>query len=567
MLNRLMERARDLDLIEGFEIGRDRIKLSHLQFADDTIFFLSSEKHNIKNVLDILKVFGLVSGLRLNLAKSSIVGINLNEEEMAELEREAGCGAGSWPMSYLGMPLGDNPIRVGFWDPVIEKISIRLSSWFKGCLSRGGRLTLIQSVLESIPIYYLSLFKAPISVCNHIESLLRKFFWEGVEEGKKDHLLGWDIVSRSKSKGGLGIGNISKRNEALLGKWLWRFPLEQESFWCSIIRSKYGLNDNGWDSNLVSRGTFRNPWKAISNGLDSFKGLIRLRVGKGNKTRFWEDAWVGTSPLCFLFPGLYRIACDQNCLIESVVDWNSSHSISWNISFRRNLQDRDFQAFLDLLNIINGVSFDKEALDKRVWVGGNSGQFSCKSYFDLLINSSDLSSFEPYKSIWKTGIPPKVKIFAWMAAWRRVNTCDVLQSRRPNRALSPSWCILCRQDAESVDHLIIRCRFSQIIWDKIKWELHLISALPNSWHALLCMEWHFRGNRKKAKILWRCCIMAAAWCLWLERNRRTFEDKFSEIEEIWCRIKSLASLWASTANAFSSFSISDISVNWSAVMS
>ena len=206
-------------------------------------------------------------------------------------------------------------------------------------------------------------------------------------------------MSKSKSKGGLGIGNISKKNEALLGKWLWRFPLEQNSFWCLIIRSKYGLNENGWDSRFVSRGSFRNPWKAISNGLHSFKDFIQLRVGKGNKTRFWEDFWIGTYPLYIVFPRLYQLTRDQNTPIASVASWNSYHSISWNISFRRNLQDGDIPVFLDLLNLINDVSLDKDALDKRVWVGEKSGLFSCNSYFNLLINASDNSSFEPYKII------------------------------------------------------------------------------------------------------------------------------------------------------------------------
>lgn len=33
-----------------------------------------------------------------------------------------------------------------------------------------------------------------------------------------DHLVSWNIDSKNKEKGGLGIGNIAKRNEALLGK-------------------------------------------------------------------------------------------------------------------------------------------------------------------------------------------------------------------------------------------------------------------------------------------------------------------------------------------------------------
>ena len=125
---------------------------------------------------------------------------------------------GSWPVSYLGMPFGDNPRRVGFWSPVVEKMTKRLEGWLKGRLSRGGRLTLIQSVLKSIPTYYLSLFKILVAVANEIEKMLRNFLWEGYEKGKGDHLVNWKIVSKSKKKGGLGIGNIIKKNEALLGK-------------------------------------------------------------------------------------------------------------------------------------------------------------------------------------------------------------------------------------------------------------------------------------------------------------------------------------------------------------
>ena len=41
-----------------------------------------------------------------------------------------------------------------------------------------------------------------------------------------DHLVGWEVVCLAKDKGGLGIGNLEKKNKALLMKWLWRFPKE-----------------------------------------------------------------------------------------------------------------------------------------------------------------------------------------------------------------------------------------------------------------------------------------------------------------------------------------------------
>ena len=114
---------------------------------------------------------------------------------------------------------------------MIERISRRLDRWKKTYLSFGDRITLIQSCLTHMPCYFLSLFKIPASVATKIERLQRDFLWSGVGEGKRDHLVSWDVVCNPKAKGGLGFGKISIRNFTLLGKWLWRYPREGSALW------------------------------------------------------------------------------------------------------------------------------------------------------------------------------------------------------------------------------------------------------------------------------------------------------------------------------------------------
>lgn len=122
-----------------------------------------------------------------------------------------------------------------------------------------------------------------------MESMMRNFLWEGVGEGRKDHLINWEVVSRSKEKGGLGIGNLVKRNVSLLGKWLWRFPIERESLWHAVISSKYGYQTNGWDAKQAQLFSSRNPWRDISAQMNSFAPCFKLIIGNGRKVRFWED--------------------------------------------------------------------------------------------------------------------------------------------------------------------------------------------------------------------------------------------------------------------------------------
>ncbi|RVW46826.1 Transposon TX1 uncharacterized 149 kDa protein [Vitis vinifera] len=267
VLSRMLLKAEEKNVLEGFRVGRNRTRVSHLQFADDTIFFSSTQKEDMMTLKNVLLVFGHISGLKVNLDKSNIYGINLEQNHLSRLAEMLDCKASG--------------------------ISRRLDGWQNAYLSFGDRITLIQSCLTHMPCYFLSLFKIPASVATKIERLQRDFLWSGVGEGKRDHLVSWDVVCKPKSRGGLGFGKISVRNVALLGKWLWRYPREGSALWHQVILSIYGSHSNGWDVNNIVRWSHRCPWKAIALVFQEFSKFTRFVVGDGNRIRFWEDLWRG----------------------------------------------------------------------------------------------------------------------------------------------------------------------------------------------------------------------------------------------------------------------------------
>lgn len=106
-------------------------------------------------------------------------------------------------------------------------------------MSIGGRITLINSVLSALPLYFFSFFKAPKKVIKEINRLQRQFLWGGRDEQRKISWVKWDDVCLPKDKGGLGIKNLEAFNITLLSKWRWRCTIGSNNLWHKILVIRY----------------------------------------------------------------------------------------------------------------------------------------------------------------------------------------------------------------------------------------------------------------------------------------------------------------------------------------
>ena len=122
--------------------------------------------------------FEAMSGLKINLSKSEIIPIG-PVTKAVELASKLGCKIDSLPTSYLGLPLGAKHKVLGVWDSIEERFRKRLDFWKAQYISKGGWIMLIRSILSSLPIYYLSLFRMPHKVCSRLERIQMQFLWGG----------------------------------------------------------------------------------------------------------------------------------------------------------------------------------------------------------------------------------------------------------------------------------------------------------------------------------------------------------------------------------------------------
>ncbi|RVW33074.1 putative ribonuclease H protein [Vitis vinifera] len=513
-------KAEERKVLEGFKVGRNRTRVSHLQFADDTIFFSSSREEDMMTLKNVLLVFGHISGLKVNLDKSNIYGINLEQNHLSRLAEMLDCKASGWPILYLGLPLGGNPKTSGFWDPVIERISRRLDGWQKAYLSFGGRITLIQSCLTHMPCYFLSLFKIPASVAAKIERMQRDFLWSGVGEGKRDHLVNWDVV----------------------------------------ILSIYGSHSNGWDVNNIVRWSHRCPWKAIALVYQEFSKFTRFVVGNGDRIRFWDDLWWGEQPLGVQYPRLLRVVTDKNAPISSILGY--TRPFSWNFTFRRNLSDSEIEDLEGLMQSFDRLHISSSVPDKRSWSLSPSGLFTVKSFFLALSQYSESPPIFPTKFVWNAQVPFKVKSFVWLVAHKKVNTNDLLQLRRPYKALSPDICKLCMKHGETVDHLFLHCSLTIGLWHRLFQSAKMDWVSPRSISDMLASNFNGFGFSKRGIVLWQNACIALMWVVWRERNARIFEDKARNSEYLWDSICFLTSFWAFCSKVFKGIPLNMLQLDW-----
>jgi hypothetical protein len=103
-------------------------------------------------------------------------------------------------------------------------------------LSGGGKEISIKSVIQAIPTYSMVLFKLPRGLCQHITSLIRKFWWGGKNGERKTAWISCESMAMPKYKGGLGFRDIEIFNLALLALQVWRVLMDRSSLSARMLK-------------------------------------------------------------------------------------------------------------------------------------------------------------------------------------------------------------------------------------------------------------------------------------------------------------------------------------------
>jgi len=152
---------------------------------------------------DVMETYCRASGQQINMDKSSIhfaKGVSNSTRE--ELKNLLNVHNESLSEKYLGMPSDVGVSANGAFKYLKDRVWKRVQGWMEQSLSAGGKEVLIKAVAQAIPTYSMSCFKLPKGLCEHINGIVRSFWWGSKEGKRKPCWVAWDEMIKPKNWGG-----------------------------------------------------------------------------------------------------------------------------------------------------------------------------------------------------------------------------------------------------------------------------------------------------------------------------------------------------------------------------
>jgi hypothetical protein len=129
-----------------------------VQYADDTLLFMEASFEQLQVLKSTLLLFQQATGLKVNFHKSCLVPINIDLNYGTCLAELFVCSVGKMPFTYLGLPLGTTQPTVMDLAPLADNVERRLNACSR-FLNYGGKLVFVNSVLSSLPTFYMCMLK------------------------------------------------------------------------------------------------------------------------------------------------------------------------------------------------------------------------------------------------------------------------------------------------------------------------------------------------------------------------------------------------------------------------
>ena len=221
--------------IKGIKVGNEELKQT--LFADDATYFNNGDEESLKHLLETLEQFSNVSGLNLNINKTTFlrVGSLKNTNTIFFPHKK-----------FLWTNISATTLGMQFFNDLDMTIKQNLEKKvvdFKNCLKQWqhrkltlmGKVIVIKSFALPKLIYPLSILPNPHEKeLSDINRTIFQFIWDNKPDKIKR-----DVLKMPFDSGGLNVPNIFSYNKSLKIAWIKRYlDTNNKSIWKNILQEQ-----------------------------------------------------------------------------------------------------------------------------------------------------------------------------------------------------------------------------------------------------------------------------------------------------------------------------------------
>ena len=175
-LHSLLQKEADAGHIRGVSICKKGPRLTHIFFADDSLVFCRATLAECQIIQNLLDIYEKAFGQQLNQNKTGLFFSKSTPPSMLNLIKKfLGVQEIKQHKKYLGLPSLVGKHKKASLLFIKERVLAKLQGWKEQLLSQAGHEILLKAVIQAIPTFAMGCFKIPITLCEEIESLIRKF--------------------------------------------------------------------------------------------------------------------------------------------------------------------------------------------------------------------------------------------------------------------------------------------------------------------------------------------------------------------------------------------------------
>ena len=481
ILSLLFENTPD---VIGIKTNKHSFKIT--QFADDTTLMLNGTVGSLQAALNLIEVFGSVSGLKINSEKTKIIWIGCKKHSKEKLNVTLSLNWGETEFTLLGIKFSTDlqkMPKINF-DSALQSAQKLIKCWKRRNLTPIGRIAVIKTLILPIFNHLFVSLPTPENVLKEINNLLFGYLWEG-----KPEKINRQAMYRDYGYGGLKMIDIGKFEKSLKLCWLKRIVSQTCCAWLQLLKeivnniNKLTSLGGEWCTNILDKV---NPfWKDV---FQNWLVMCQNNTVTCNQdilsSTLWFNKQISVNKLFYpdWFANAISTVADVVDSTGKVIDLeslNKKYNIRINILNYYTVKKfvnkfvvshkkgENFEITRPFIPYHAEVLFDPQKGSKKFYsklADLNRPEQRHEVKWNLSMSCS-INWETIYRACFRSITDNRYIWFQYRTIYRILGTNEYLYKLKLSRT---NLCRLCSQNSESIEHLFLHCSHVIILWNNIK---------------------------------------------------------------------------------------------------